>query len=62
MTELDVIETKIEEAKANMALALSGGGCKDFGEYQRVCGVIYGLNLVKSEIQDLRKTERDLDD
>jgi hypothetical protein len=55
MTELDVIESKIEENKANMTIAISSGGCKDFGEYQRICGVIYGLNLVKSDIQDLRK-------
>ena len=43
-----------------MTTALVRGGIKDFGEYQRICGVIYGLNLARLDIQDLRqKTESD---
>ena len=55
MTELDVLEKKINEHEQNMTTALIRGGIKDFGEYQRICGVIYGLNLARLDIQDLRQ-------
>ena len=58
MTELDVLEKKLNEHEQDMTTALVRGGVKDFGEYQRICGVIYGLNLARLDIQDLRqKTE-----
>ena len=58
MTELDVLEKKLNEHEQDMTTALVRGGIKDFGEYQRICGVIYGLNLARLDIQDLRqKTE-----
>ena len=56
MTELDVLEKKINEHEQNMTIALIRGGIKDFGEYQRICGVVYGLNLVRLDIQELRQT------
>jgi hypothetical protein len=62
MTELEVIDKKLNEHRDNMIDALSSGGCKDFGEYQRMCGVLYGLNLAKSDIQDLRKRLETSDD
>lgn len=62
MTELDHLERKIAEQVDHHALALARGNCKDFGEYQRVCGIIYGLGLAKTEIQDLRKKLKELDD
>jgi hypothetical protein len=55
MTELDVLEKKINEHEQNMTISLIRGGIKDFGEYQRICGVIYGLNLVRFDIQELRQ-------
>ena len=58
MTELNVLEKKLNEHEQDMTIALVRGGVKDFGEYQRICGVIYGLNLARLDIQDLRqKTE-----
>ena len=58
MTELNVLEKKLNEHEQDMTTALVRGGIKDFGEYQRICGVIYGLNLARMDIQDLRqKTE-----
>ena len=58
MTELDILEKKLNEHEQDMTTALVRGGVKDFGEYQRICGVIYGLNLARLDIQDLRqKTE-----
>jgi hypothetical protein len=55
MTELDVLEKKLNEYEQDMTTALVRGGIKDFGEYQRICGVIYGLNLARMNIQDLRQ-------
>ena len=55
MTELDVLEKKLNEHEQDMTTALVRGGVKDFGEYQRICGVIYGLNLARLDIQDLRQ-------
>ncbi len=55
MTELDVLEKKLNEHEQDMTVALVRGGVKDFGEYQRICGVIYGLNLARLNIQDLRQ-------
>lgn len=55
MTELDVLEKKLNEHEQDMTTALVRGGVKDFGEYQRICGVIYGLNLARMNIQDLRQ-------
>ena len=60
MTELDILEKKLNEHEQDMTTALVRGGVKDFGEYQRICGVIYGLNLARLDIQDLRqKMEND---
>jgi len=55
MTELDLIEKKFSEHEAQYVAALTRGNCKDFGEYQRICGVIHGLNLAKNELEDLRR-------
>ena len=55
MTELDLIDKKLNEHEAQYVAALTRGNCKDFGEYQRICGVIHGLNLASNELEDLRK-------
>jgi|TARA_R110000868_G_scaffold25246_7_gene98538 hypothetical protein len=54
MTELDLIEKKLDDHEKHYGAALLRGTCKDFGEYQRICGVIHGLNLAKTDLQDLR--------
>jgi hypothetical protein len=63
MTELDLIDKKFTEHEQHYVTALTRGNCKDFGEYQRICGVIHGLNLAKTELEDLRrKLEKSQDD
>jgi hypothetical protein len=62
MTEIEVILKKISEHEMSMTAALTRGGCKDFGEYQRICGVIHGLSLAKSDIADLQKKIKDYED
>ena len=62
MTELDILEKKLNEHEQDMTTALVRGGVKDFGEYQRICGVIYGLNLARMDIQDLRQKMEHMDE
>jgi hypothetical protein len=62
MTGLDVLEKKISEHEQDMTAALVRGGVKDFGEYQRICGVIYGLSLARMDIQDLRQKMEHMDE
>ena len=62
MTELNVLEKKLNEHEQNLTTALIRGGIKDFGEYQRICGVIYGLNLARMDIQDLRQKMEHMDE
>jgi hypothetical protein len=37
----------------NYADDLSGGGCRTFEEYQKLCGVIQGLALAERYLLDL---------
>ena len=62
MTGLDVLDKKISEHEQDMTAALVRGGVKDFGEYQRICGVIYGLSLARMDIQDLRQKMEHMDE
>lgn len=38
-----------------MADHISGGGCTDYADYKRCCGVIHGLALAERELLDLTK-------
>tara|TARA_A100001391_G_scaffold199623_1_gene182945 strand:+ start:232 stop:432 length:201 start_codon:yes stop_codon:yes gene_type:complete len=33
---------------------ISGGGCKDYSEYSKCCGIIEGLALAERELLDLK--------
>ena len=60
MTEIDALEKKINEHEERMTGSLIRGNVKDFAEYQKICGIIYGLNLARLDIQELRqKMEND---
>ena len=60
MTELDALEKKINEHEERMTGSVIRGNVKDFAEYQKICGIIYGLNLARLDIQELRqKMEND---
>jgi hypothetical protein len=62
MTEIDLIEKKFNEHEQHYVTALTRGNCKDFGEYQRICGVIFGLSLARMDIQDLRQKMEHMDE
>jgi hypothetical protein len=34
---------------------ISGGACKDYSDYTKLCGVIEGLALAEREILDLKE-------
>lgn len=52
MRELKILLAKIEEHE-NSKKDFVFTGVQDFGEYQKACGVIYGLGLAKRELTDL---------
>ena len=55
MDELNLLREKYRVAMNEMSDHLSTGGCKDFSEYMRCCGVIEGLAVAERELLDLQK-------
>lgn len=62
-TVFDVLNEKLEEAKANSMQFLVDGGAKDFAGYRESCGYLRGLAAAQRLIQDLAKiNEEEWDD
>jgi hypothetical protein len=56
-TELDILDylrSNIRTQMNEIADHLSGGACKDFGDYQKCCGIIQGLAWAERDLLDLR--------
>jgi hypothetical protein len=54
-----VLREKIRTDMNNYADDLAGGSCRNFEEYQKLCGVIQGLALAERYLIDLaEKAER----
>jgi hypothetical protein len=49
------LHSKLDEQAHTVSEHLTRGGVKDYAEYQRLCGVIQGLNHAKQIIDDLAK-------
>ena len=49
------LHSKLDEQAHIISDHLTRGGVKDYAEYQRLCGVIQGLNHAKQIIDDLAK-------
>jgi len=49
------IASKLDERRTELVNFLSQGSIKDFPEYQKLCGVIKGLDIAKKTITDLAK-------
>jgi hypothetical protein len=47
--------SKLDEQCNTIVEHISRGNVKDFSEYQRLCGVIQGINLSKQIVTDLAK-------
>tara|TARA_R110001583_G_scaffold7590_1_gene37530 strand:+ start:735 stop:932 length:198 start_codon:yes stop_codon:yes gene_type:complete len=50
----DYLRDKIRDQMNDISDHVSGGGCKDFSEYAKSCGVIEGLALAERELLDLK--------
>jgi hypothetical protein len=50
-----VLISSIRKDMNNYADDIAGGNCKNFEEYQKLCGVIHGLAIAEQYIKDLAK-------
>ena len=48
-----VLREQIRKDMNNYADDLAGGGCRNFEDYQKLCGVIQGLAIAERYIIDL---------
>ena len=51
----DYLKKSIGHQMNEMADHISGGGCTDYADYKRCCGVIHGLAIAERELLDLTK-------
>ena len=61
-TPFDYIKTKLDERRMEIEQHLGRGAAKDYSEYQKLCGVIQGLDFAKELTQDLQKRMEKDDD
>ena len=61
-TVFDVLDDKLADAQRSQEEFITSGGAKTLEGYKEVCGVIRGLALARSEIQDLAKNYMENDD
>ena len=60
---LEYVDSKLNERRTELKDFLANGSLKDFNEYQKLCGVIQGLNLAENIIVDLaERQEKDADE
>lgn len=57
-----VIAARLREHQERTAEALGDGGAKDYADYRELVGLIRGLKLAESEIQDLLRNFEDQED
>ena len=46
-TPFDYIKTKLDERRTEIEQHLGRGAAQDYSEYQKLCGVIQGLDFAK---------------
>ena len=54
-TPFDYIKPKLDERRTEIEQHLGRGVAKDYSEYQKLCGVLQGLDFAKELTQDLQK-------
>ena len=57
-----VLRNQIRTDMNNYADDLAGGACRNFEEYQKLCGIISGLALAERYVLDLLKKVEDSHD
>ena len=55
MDELDLLREQFRKMMNELSDHMSTGGCKEFSEYTRCCGMIEGLATAERELLDLKK-------
>ena len=62
-TPLDYINSKLDERRTEIEQHLGRGNAKDYSEYQKLCGIIQGLEFAKQITLDLaQRMEKDEDE
>jgi hypothetical protein len=56
LTELELLRKKFRERMNEVTDMVATGKCADFGEYQKLCGVIEGLAYAERDLLDLAET------
>jgi len=51
----DGLRKGIRSQMNEMSDHISGGGCTDFSEYSKCCGVIQGLAIAERELLDIKE-------
>ncbi len=50
----DYLRSNVRDQMNDISDHISGGGCKDFAEYTKCCGIIQGLAQAEREILDAK--------
>ena len=50
----DYLKKELHDKMNEYADHISGGACKDYSDYTKLCGVIEGLAIAEREILDLK--------
>jgi len=62
-SEFEYLQSKYDDRIKELGSFLAQGTVKDIAEYQRICGVIQGLNIANEFLLDLAKRlETDADE
>lgn len=62
-TPLEYINSKLDERRIEIEQHLGRGTAKSFEEYQKLCGIIQGLDHAKQIVADLaQRMETDADE
>lgn len=59
---LELLLSKLEAERASLIESLGDGVAKDFAAYKELCGVIRGLLLAQSEVNNLLQKLKDDDE
>ena len=55
MDELELLREQLRKMMNALSDHMSTGGCKEYSEYTRCCGMIEGLATAERELLDLKK-------
>lgn len=59
---LELVIDQLKEKRQHLIEAVATNSCRDFAEYQKLCGEIKGLSIAEGFILDLTKLMEQSDD